>query len=203
MSANEPETQSSSEPATATDTLLTPAPAPAADATKADAVADADAKPAEEPKADAPEAYEFKAPEGKEYDPEVLSTFSSAARDAGLSQEAAQALLEKVAPALDARQQALVDAARETWAEETRASAEFGGAKLEENLAVAKRALDQFGTPAFKQMLNETGIGNHPEVVGLFVRMGRAISEDAVLTGKPAAQPKTAAQVLYPTMAPR
>ena len=45
-----------------------------------------------------PEAYSFRAPEGTEYDPTILDSFSGAAKEAGLTQDAAQKLIEKMAP---------------------------------------------------------------------------------------------------------
>ena len=60
---------------------------------------------------------------------------------------------------------------------------EFGGPALAENLSVAKKALDAFGTAELRTLLNESGLGNHPEIVRLFFRAGKAISEDRVVTG--------------------
>lgn len=125
-----------------------------------------------------PEKYEFKAPEGTEFDPEVLETFSGAAKDAGLSQDAAQKVLEKMAPALVARQVDQVKAIHEEWRTAASSDAEFGGDKLQENLGVARKALDTFGTPALRTLLDDTGLGNHPEVIRLLFKAGKAISED-------------------------
>ncbi len=58
-----------------------------------------DGTQADDKKADgAPEKYEFKAPDGREYDAEVLNNFSEVAKDLNLSQDAAQKLLDKMAP---------------------------------------------------------------------------------------------------------
>ena len=32
-------------------------------------------------------------------------------------------------------------------------------------------------------MLNESGLGNHPEVIRLFYRTGKAMSEDSLIVG--------------------
>ena len=55
---------------------------------------------------------------------------------------------------------------------------EFGGEKLSENLSTAKKALDQFGTPELRSLLNESGLGNHPEFIRFMFRAGKSISED-------------------------
>jgi hypothetical protein len=48
---------------------------------------------------------------------------------------------------------------------------------------VAKKALDAFGTAELRSLLNESGLGNHPEVIRFMFRAGKAISEDSMVTG--------------------
>lgn len=146
----------------------------------------------------APESYDFKAPEGKEYDATLLGSFSEAAKDANLTQEAAQKLLDKVAPALASRQAEQLDALANGFIESTKADKEIGGEKLPENLSFAKKALDTFGTPELRKLLEDTKLGNHPEVIRAFVRAGKAISEDTFVSGNPNPKgPVSAADVLY------
>ena len=151
------------------------------------------AKPAEQAKPEgAPEKYEFKAPDGKQYDAAVLEPFSEAAKAANLTQDAAQKILETMAPKLAEHQQAQVEAVQSGWLEASKTDKEFGGDRLQENLAVAKRALDTFapknadGTVSgFRQLLDDTGLGNHPEVIRMLVKIGKAISEDGFVAGSP------------------
>ena len=56
---------------------------------------------------------------------------------------------------------------------------ETGTEALEQMLDVAKASLDTFGTDALKSLLQETGLGNHPEVIRFMYRAGKAISEDS------------------------
>ncbi len=146
----------------------------------------------------APEKYTFTAPEGSEYDPEILESFSGAAKEAGLTQDAAQKLIEKMAPALAARQVDQVQAIHQEWQRASAADKEFGGEKLAENLGTARKALDNFGTPELRSLLDETGLGNHPEVIRLLYRAGKAISEDKFVGGSATGTGKlNAANVLY------
>jgi len=160
-----------------------------------------EAKPAEETKPEgAPETYEFTAPEGKEYDSAVLEPFSAAAKEANLTQDAAQKLLDKMAPALAERQQSQVKAVQDGWLEAAKTDKEFGGEKLPENLATAKKAMDSFASPELKTLLNTTGLGNNPEVIRLFVKVGQSLSEDGFVRGSVSPQnTKTTAEILYPT----
>jgi hypothetical protein len=148
-------------------------PAPA-DAAKTEAPADAKATP---------EAYEFKAPEGRAFDTEVIAEYSKVAKELNLSQEAAQRVLDAVGPKLAERQAAQIEAIRNGWADNSKADKEFGGEKLSENLSVAKKALDAFGTAELRALLNESGLGNHPEIIRFMVRAGKAISEDRFVAG--------------------
>jgi hypothetical protein len=142
--------------------------------------AEAPAKPADV----VPEKYEFKAPEGETLDPAFVSTYEVVAKDLGLSQEKAQALIDKLGPTLHKNQMTKLENLQKEWAEESRSDAEFGGDKLEENLGIAKTALDKFGTPELKELINATGIGNHKELIRFFHRVGKAISEDTFVGGR-------------------
>lgn len=132
----------------------------------------------------APEQYEsFKAPEGSEFDADFVKAYSDVAKELNLSQKDAQKLLDKVSPVVRERQEAQINAVRDGWAEAAKTDKEFGGDKLSANLAVAKTALDKFGTPELKGLMNQTGLGNHPELIRFFYRAGKAISEDTFVGG--------------------
>lgn len=138
----------------------------------------------------APEKYEFKAPEGTELNASVIGAYSDVAKELDLSQEAAQKVLDKVAPVMAAQQADALRVMNADWLDATKSDKEFGGEQLDGNLAMAKKALEVFGTPELTKLLNDTGLGNHPEVIRVFYRTGKAISEDRFTAsgsgGKPA-----------------
>ena len=151
----------------------------------------------------APEKYEFATPEGMQFDDAVVGAFSEVAKDLNLSQEAAQKILDKVGPVMAAQQNEALQAASNEWAEASKTDKEFGGDKLNENLAVAKKAMDQFASPELRALLNESALGNNPEVIRMFYRVGKAISEDGFVVGGNAKNSEqTTAQRLYPNMNP-
>lgn len=129
----------------------------------------------------APDKYEFKAAEGQEFDAQVLAAYGDVATELGLSQEAAQKVLDKVAPVLHQRQLEGLQAVRDQWAEIARTDKEFGGDKLPESMAVAKQALQRFGSPQLVAWLNESGLGNHPEMIRAWWKAGLAIAEERVV----------------------
>lgn len=203
----------SAAPAAAQQTALTAEPAKAAPAEGAQqqagtegqtAGADASSEGDKGVQQGAPEKYEFKAPEGTQLAEPVVSAFSEVAKELNLPQESAQKVIDKLAPII-AKQtadagQAAFKQVNEGWMEATRTDKEFGGDKLDANLAVAKKALDAFGTPELRTLLNETGLGNNPELIRAFYRAGKAMSEDTMVPGSkspPAAGKTDAATALY------
>lgn len=85
------------------------------------------------------------------------------------------------------------------WAEEVKADKELGGDNLKETLGMAAKARDEFGSKELSQLLDETGLGNHPEVVKFFYNVGRGISDDSYIKGSASVEEvaKTPAQILY------
>ncbi len=78
------------------------------------------------------------------------------------------------------------------WAQETRAL--YG----EEEISRAVRAADAFGGPELRQLLEETGLGNHPAIVRTFAAVGKRIAEDISVVGTAqASTDKTFTQALY------
>ena len=130
----------------------------------------------------APETYEFNTKitdESAELDPEVVTAFGEVAKELDLPQDAAQKVLDKVAPVIKAKQAKVLEQVKLDWANDSQADKEFGGENLAENLNVAKQALDAFGSDSLKSLLHETGFGNHPEIIRFMFKVGSAISEDS------------------------
>ena len=173
--------------------------------------AEGEKKPEDKPAAKAPEKYEFKPIEGFELDTELVGEFTPILKDLDLTQEQADKLMA-FAPRLvektidTAVAKTLEDigyAGAKDWPGQVKADKEYGGEKLAENVGLAKRARDQFATPELRKMLETTPLGNHPEVVRLFYRIGKVISEDGYVPGgKTTGGTKTIAQKLFPTMNP-
>ena len=154
-------------------------------------------------KTGAPDEYaDFTIPEGVEMDAELTTDLKAMAKELGLSQEQAQRVADlgiKQAQGLAAKQTQVLTEAGERWATEARADKEFGGEKFEENLGLAKKAVDAFGTPELKNLLNETKLGNHPEILRFMVRAGKAISQDRFEGGRaaPSGEKRSAEDRLY------
>ena len=141
----------------------------------------------------APDKYEFNskvADAPDELAPAVLTAFGDVAKELNLPQDAAQKVLDKVAPVIQARQAKAIEQTKVEWANQSKSDQEFGGESLTDNLDVAKTSLDTFGTDALKSLLQETGLGNHPEVIRFMYRAGKAISEDSYVGNSQGANAK-------------
>lgn len=135
----------------------------------------------------APEKYEFKPAEGQELDTSALEHFEPIAREMNLTNEQAQKMVDlygtKIMPMVQQQQVEAWQKTTEQWAADVKADKEIGGDKLTANLSAAQRALEQFGDPELKEYLDSTGLGNHPALVKAFIKVGKAMSEDKVVTG--------------------
>lgn len=195
------------EPSPASDPAPTPASDPAPEGKPAD--------PAKEPEGDkagekdkakepdkkeekpvVPEKYEFKAPEGVEQlDPQALAVFEPIAKELGLSQEQAQKLVD-IYPQIQQQQAEAWSKQVTDWGDQVKADKEIGGDKLTASVGQAQKALDQFGTPALREYLESSGLGNHPELVRAFAKVGKMMSEDKIIMPNQGGQ-RSAADILY------
>ena len=104
-----------------------------------------------------PDAYDLKMPEGVELDPAAAEEFTAIAKELKLDQSSAQKLADVAAK--QAQRQAESHAKLvESWVEQVKADKEIGGDKFDENLGIAKKALDTFGTPELKDVLHASGL---------------------------------------------
>lgn len=149
----------------------------------------AEDKPADEgskENAKVPEAYEFKFPDGVEIDPDTVGNLGELAKELGLTQEQAQKIADlgiKQSERWVEAQVKAMEAAEKEWIDALHGDKEFGGDKLNANVATAGKALDRFGTPELVAFLKESRLGNHPEVIRLMYRVGKAIADDSVVPG--------------------
>jgi hypothetical protein len=128
-------------------------------------------KEGEEPEGTEPEAkgppdeYVFAAPEGVTLDPAAVEVFTPVAKELGFTQEQAQRVVDVYAQLRQQEAEATV-ALRDQWARQVVADKELGGAKMVQQVEAANKVLKQFGTPGLNEVLQATGLCNHPEMVG-------------------------------------
>jgi hypothetical protein len=146
--------------------------------------AEDDQKAAEDLLNGVPEKYEFKAPEGITLDPVMVEKFAPIAKELGLTQSKAQTLIDLAAE----MQQRTMDGVFEmheqrkvTWLEEAKKDPEIGAdvsGKPEDSVALRAFNTIAQGSPGLKSMVDELGIGNHPEFLRVFYKIGKNMRED-------------------------
>lgn len=138
--------------------------------------------------------YEFQLPEGVQFADGEVDEFKAVAKELKLPKDQAQKLVD-IATKREQSRAAEFQATVSGWAETTQNDKELG---KPENLALALKAVETFGSPELKTILNSSGLGNHPEVVRAFLKIGRAISEDSITgKGNGGQATRSAADVLY------
>ena len=135
-------------------------------------------------------------------DPARIEEVAAFAKAQGFSNETAQAVLERENGAIARYQESQMAQFKEMvevkWVEQVKADKEIGGEKFKENVELAHRALKQFGSPDFIKELDSSGYGNHPELVRIFARVGKMISNDkAVMPGMQSAPKKSREELFY------
>ncbi len=134
---------------------------------------------APEPAAVIPDKYEFKLPNGVTLNPDLQAQFEEVAKAAKLTNEQAQKIVDIEVKRLESVDSSLA-AERKSWVEAVRNDKEIGGGNYE---ATVKEAQSGFNFVASKveglrDLMRETGLGDHPVFVKAFKEIGKAIGED-------------------------
>lgn len=126
------------------------------------------------------DGYELPLPEGDSG--EFAKTSAGWMHEAGLSKQQAQALAVKWNEHQAAHATAAEDQrSKQIDADMTAVKQEWGD-KFDANLAVVRKAVSQFAPPELIQMLDQSGLINSPIVTNMFLKIGSAISEDALVS---------------------
>lgn len=163
-----------------------------------------------------PEKYELTAPEGFDIDEKLLAEADPIFREIGLTSAQANLLMPlvpKFAEALFGQQNDAFQAQASDWAKAAKADKEIGGKNWGETETLVAKALDQFagpkGTPekpnVFRDLLDNTKLGNHPEMIRMFRKIGAQLGEGGSLPRSDASAPVKLAreEVLYPDDVPK
>lgn len=132
----------------------------------------------------APDKYtlgEVKLPEGLQQDERLRTQFLTNAHKVGLNNKQADALYQWYqAEVITAHQQG--ETAQVAAAEQAAAALKTEwGAAYEERLGLATQALSHYGDAELSAELVQTGLGNHPNIVKLFAKLGAQLQEDGLI----------------------
>lgn len=146
---------------------------------------------------------DFVLPEGMELDSTLLEQAIPVFKELGLSKESAQKLVDLRAKQIqdDIKSQAeSFDQLKQDWQTAAKSDPEIGGDKYPESVATARLALSKVGTPELTKLLDEFGMGNHPEMIRLLARVGKFVKEDSPGNNgiTPTQVKKDRTSILYP-----
>lgn len=128
---------------------------------------------------------------GAQADAAEMANYKKMAKEMNLSAENAQRILDFEVERLQAAQQQAAAA----WESQTK---QKYGDQLPTVLATAARAVQQFGGNELRDLLDQTGLGNHPVLIEAFNKAGALLKEDkSVQPNGPAAGDKTFTEALY------
>lgn len=146
-------------------------------------------------------SYEaFTLPDGYSADEELSGEFSQAARELNLNQKGAQRMVD-LASKLVQKQVSQWATHVKGLADSARTDPDIGGAKFEPTVKAARGVITRFGNPAFRSMLDQYGVGSHPEMIRFLSKIGASLSETPAVTGQTAAAvSKSLPDLMYPTM---
>lgn len=116
-------------------------------------------------------------PEGITWDESAQQGFKAAAHKAGLNPGQAKEILAWYS---GYQRDVALEADREMGQTEEALQQEWG-ANYDINLSLATRAVAKVGGQALQQLLDTTGLGNHPEMIKTWARVGRILAEDKII----------------------
>ena len=169
------------------------------------------------PRPGAPDAYDFKPPEGFDLDEKSIEEVTPIFKELALSNAEGQKLVDLYAKISREAAEAPVKFWRETqqkWLDEVRADPEIGD-KIELVKTTVNKALTTYLSPTevakLKSALNYTGAGNNPDIIrALFKLTSPLVEGGEVRGGGPvevrapnAASRPTAAEAMFPSLAQR
>lgn len=178
-----------------------------------------------------PEKYELTPPEGMEIDDTLLAEADPVLRELGLTNEAANKLMPlvgKVAERITSAQNDAFQAQATEWAKQAKAAPDLGGKNWTQTENYVAKAMDVAGeklptitvkdadgktvkltgaqqVAQFKELLDNTKLGNHPILMRMFRFYGQQFSEGGDLARSDAAAPvkQDRLESLYPDDVPK
>ena len=157
----------------------------------------------------APESYsDFDLPDGVEMNKGYMDKMGPLYKEFGLTQEQAQKLITAQVGYVqegEAGRTNQVEELHKSWLDEAKADKDIGGDNFDSTLKAANLAVNKFGGKEFKTLLRSTGLGNHPEIIRVFSKIGSLLKEDVPGDTKLSVvgQKLTTLQAMYPDDQPK
>lgn len=148
--------------------------------------------------------YDLRMPDGVALDQELLGEATPVLRELGLSNDQASKLTSLVPKIQERVVQGLEDSFTVTktdWAKRTKADPSIGGKSWPETERLCALALNAGGAgpgSEVRELLSDSGLGNHPAVVKLFRTLGHQLAGKGQGGGR-----RSRSETLYPDDTPK
>lgn len=145
-------------------------------------------------------AYEIKKPDGSLLDAALAEKIVSFSKENKLSNAQAQAIYDRENAAVTAfatDQENQYNERKSQWVDAVKNDKEIGGDNFKTNITNSSNLLKKFASPEFIKTLDDTGLGNHPELIRIFSRIAKTMQPDSFVNGSAIQQGKSTAEVLY------
>lgn len=168
-------TEATTTTAATTPAVAAPTSALAAAAAKSDGVESMLAA-ASKAAAAAPESHDYGKLKADGVHADVMKALAEGFGEHKIAPEAAQKLLDKVLPAMNARREAEVKEADAAWQKELREDKEIGGDKYEHNTKLVEAAVAGLLSPEHAKAAKESGLLGHPAFVRFALAAERVVA---------------------------
>lgn len=125
--------------------------------------------------------YDFSAVKnsnGENYNQTTVDFVTTVAKEMKLNNEQAGSLLKILADNYQTVQQQAVQRERTNWRAELRSDPELGGENFDKTRLHLSTVMRKFGNNEVKDILNSTGLGDHPAFVRMFNAIGASMSQE-------------------------
>jgi len=118
-----------------------------------------------------------------DYEPEQTENYRQFAHQLGLNNQQAETIFQAYQQDIAEREEASQQQFEQFEVDNLSTLQQEWGDEFNHNLEMARRAFMNFATPEAVKVIEETGMGNHPELLKVFARIGEVLAEDSVLPG--------------------
>lgn len=137
--------------------------------------------------------YDFSAVKnsnGENYNQTTVDFVTTVAKEMKLNNEQAGSLLKILADNYQTVQQQTVQRERTNWRAELRSDPELGGENFDKTRLHLSTVMRKFGNNEVKDILNSTGLGDHPAFVRMFNAIGASMSQEPTVIKGTQPKPK-------------
>lgn len=137
---------------------------------------------------EAPDKYDLVGIVPETYNQDIVEEFKKKAHETGMSQENVRKMAEWYKE-VEIKQLEAANKARAIQDDQNilQLKTEFG-VNFDAEIKNARKALDAYTDKAFRQYMDDTGLGNNPALVKAFAKIGRELSEDRLVQSDTAAR---------------